>query len=368
MKKVVVTGVTGQTGSYMVEYLLKNTNYEIVGVVRRLSVPNHENISHINDPRFVKKIADISDKSSITNLIAEEKPDYFINFAANSFVGNSWDMPYSHMENNFMGVLHQLEAIKNFCPSCRYYNAGSSEEFGNVDYSPQNEKHPLKPRSPYGVSKVAARQLIKVYRESYELYAIQGQLFNHESPRRGEEFVSRKITLGVSRIKKAIDRELLFAPIELGNLDAQRDWSHAYDFVDGIWRMLNQEDHRLDLYKYHVLRNVKTSAFWAKYLKEYVLASGEVHSIRKFVEESFKVAGITGYWREGTYKENETFESEYGTLVKINPKFYRPAEVELLCGDSTLARTDLGWNPEYNFESLVREMTESEIWKANQNR
>lgn len=369
VKKVLITGVSGQTGSYAVDYLLAHTDCEIVGIVRRLSVPNHRNISHIKNKRFRVEVADVTDKTSITNLIVAEKPDYFINFAANSFVGNSWEMPYNHMETNFLAVLHQLEAIKNNCPLCRYYNAGSSEEWGNIDYSPQDELHPLKPRSPYAVSKIAARHTIKVYRESYGLYAIQGSLTNHESKRRGDDFLTQKVAQGVARIKTAITQKKSFTPIELGNLEAKRDWSHAADFVHGIWRMVNQEKYNEDLKKAFLSRGRITAPFeirsdieWlSKNIKEYVLSSNETHSIREFVEKAFGVAGIKGSWQLGFTKEDETFEGNSGTLVKINPKFYRPAEVDLLCGDSSLARRELLWVPHYNFDSLVEEMVLSAL-------
>ncbi len=241
-KKVAfVTGVTGQDGSLMVDYLLKNTDYFVVGGARRLSIKNHENIRHLeNNPRFKLVNFDLSDAHSISKIVEKLKPEYFINLAAQTFVGSSWDFPAQTWECNTTGVIHILEAIRQHKPSCRFYNAGSSEEYGNVAYTPQDENHPAKPRSPYGASKSAARQLVKVYRESYNLYAVQGLLFNHEGVRRGEEFVTRKITKGVARIKKAISEGKSFEPIELGNVKARRDWSDAEDFVDGIWKMLNQ--------------------------------------------------------------------------------------------------------------------------------
>jgi GDPmannose 4,6-dehydratase len=214
MKKIIVTGVTGQVGSYMTDFLLKNTDFEIYGAIRRLSVPNHENIAHIKSERFHLIGMDLSDEHSISSAIEEIKPDYFINFA---------------------------EAIRKYCPKCRYYNAGSSEEFGDVQYSPQDMNHPPRARSPYGASKVAARQIVKVWRDSYDLYAVQGLLFNHESERRGEEFVTRKITKGVARIKREIEAGDIPTSIKLGNLKACRDWSHAEDFVRGVWLMLNQD-------------------------------------------------------------------------------------------------------------------------------
>jgi len=338
MKTVIITGVTGQDGSHMVDFLLKNTDYNIIGAVRRLSVPNHQNIAHVKNPRFKLAHMDIGDPQSVNNTIQEHKPDYFINFAANSFVGTSWEMPVVHMQSNCMGVLYQLEAIRKFAPKCRYYNAGSSEEFGDVAYVPQDEDHPLRPRSPYGASKASARQIVKVWRESYGLYAVQGWLFNHEGTRRGEEFVTRKITKAVARIKKALDNNQQFNPLELGNIDAQRDWSDAEDFVGGIWLMLNQEEP-----------------------KEYVLSSNETHTIREFVELAFETAGIQGYWAGSglneTFLQNETQR----VLMAINEKFYRPAEVELLLGDSSKARQELGWKPKTSFKNLVDKMVFSDM-------
>ena len=346
-KLVFVTGVTGQDGSHMVDYLLKNTDYTIIGGARRLSIKNHENIAHLdNNPRFKLVNFDLSDAHSISKIVEKLKPDYFINLAAQTFVGSSWDFPSQTWECNTTAVIHILEAIRQHKPTCRFYNAGSSEEYGNVEYTPQDEKHPAKPRSPYGASKSAARQLVKVYRESYNLYAVQGLLFNHEGTRRGEEFVTRKITKGVSRIKKAISEGKPFEPIELGNVKARRDWSDAEDFVDGIWKMLNQE-----------IPN------------EYVLSSNETHTIAEFVWYAFKAAGIEGAWHgNGTGAEFSISTTDYekyqptsSVLVKINPKFFRPAEVDLLLGDSTLARKELNWSPKTNFEGLVEKMVRNDL-------
>jgi len=339
MKKVIITGVTGQDGSFMADYLLKNTEHTIVAGVRRLSVKNHNNISHLVDnPRFKLIDLDVADQANTDIVIAEEKPDYFINFAANSFVGVSWKMPVNHMETNAMAVLYQLEAIRKHCPECRYYNAGSSEEFGDVLHSPQSESHPLRPRSPYGVSKASARHMVKVWRESYDLYAIQGWLFNHEGTRRGEEFVTRKITKNVARIQKEYASGE-FKPLELGNIDAMRDWSDAEDFVKGIWLMLNQEEP-----------------------KEYVLSSNETHTIREFVEEAFNFAGF-GFekCRWDGHGVNEKYIHEDEILMQINPQFYRPAEVHLLLGDSSLARRELNWSPQTDFLELVRKMVANDI-------
>lgn len=344
-KVIVVTGVTGQDGSLMVDFLLKNTDYLIFGGVRRLSVYNHENIKHIKSDRFHLINFDLTDSHAISRTIEKLAPDYFINFAAQSFVASSWDFARQTWETNSTSVLDILEAIRVYKPECRLYQAGSSEEFGNVLYTPQDENHPLRPRSPYGASKAASRQLIKVYRESYNLYAVQGWLFNHEGVRRGEEFVTRKITKNIARIKKLIDQNKQFEPLELGNVDAKRDWSDAEDFIEGIWLMLNQENP-----------------------KDYILASGETHTIREFVELAFKSAGINGKWSftevvsNQNSLENEVFKKDTGEmLTKINPKFYRPAEVELLLGDSSLAKKELGWKPKTSFQDLVIKMVSHDL-------
>ena len=347
MKKVLITGVTGQDGSLMADFIIKNTTHTIIAGVRRLSVKNHKNIQHLVDnPRFKLIDLDITDQSNVDLVIQKENPDYFINFASNSFVGNSWTMPVHHMNTNCMSVLYQLEAIRKFAPNCRYYNAGSSEEFGDVAYSPQDEAHPLRPRSPYGASKAAARHLVKVYRDSYNLYCLQGWLFNHEGIRRGEEFVTRKITKAVSKIKYAINNNQEFNPLELGNLDVKRDWSDAEDFVEGVWLMLNQESPN-----------------------EYVLSSNETHCIREFVELAFAEIGVDGYWSGEDLNEKyiisnyllELSNLKSSVLVSINSKFYRPAEVDLLWGDSTKARQELNWTPKTSFENLVRKMVKNDL-------
>jgi len=319
---------------------------------------------------------DLSDAHSIYKIIETIKPDYFVNLAAQTFVGSSWDFPTQTWECNTTSVIHILEAIRQHKPSCRFYNAGSSEEYGNVAYTPQDENHPAKPRSPYGASKSAARQLVKVYRESYNLYAIQGILFNHEGIRRGEEFVTRKITKGVARIKKAIIERKSFEPIELGNVNARRDWSDAEDFVDGIWRMLNQEQYRDELKNLptgrlllpgEIAKTVQQDLVGK--IREYVLSSNETHTIKEFVELAFKHAGINGGWHgQGTVeefslivKDVEKYEAVSSVLVKINPKFYRPAEVDLLLGNSNLVRKDLQWLPKTSFEQLVEKMVIHDI-------
>lgn len=342
MKKVLITGITGQDGSHMCDYLLKNTEHKIYGSVRRLSVKNHENINHLLDnPRFKLIDMDLNDAHSIRDVVIDVQPDFFINFAAQSFVEGSWKYPIQTWDTDSNAVLHILESIRRFCPKCRFYNAGSSEEFGDVEYSPQDENHPLNPQSPYGAAKCAARHIVRVYRESYGLFAIQGWLFNHEGVRRGLDFVTRKISNSVAKIKLSLDQGKQIPILELGNLDAKRDWSDAEDFMEGVWLMLNQED-----------------------TNNYVLASGEMHSIREFAELTFHYAGIKGEWSfpEGdTSPENEVFKKDTGEiLLKVNSKFYRPAEVHKLCGDPSLAESNLGWKRKTDFNGLVKKMYDSD--------
>jgi GDPmannose 4,6-dehydratase len=345
--KIIVTGVLGQDGANMVEYLLKNTAAEIYGMIRRSSNPNFVNCNgFISNPRFNLVYGDLSDSVSIDNLVREIQPDYFINFGAQSFVGCSWTIPLQTFDINATGVARCLEAIRRFKPNCRFYSAGSSEEFGDVATIPQDINHPIRPRSPYGASKAACRHLVKVYRESYNLYAIHGILFNHEGTKRGEEFVTRKITKGVAKIYHAIKNGMSFDPIELGNLDAKRDWSDSEDFVDGVWKMLNQTTP-----------------------KDYVLSSDETHSIREFIEIAFNEAGIDGVWHGSNVNEEYSVSTKYAiskdpissVLIKINKKFYRPAEVELLMGDSTPARQELGWSPKVDFKGLVKKMVAHDV-------
>ena len=338
MHDIIITGVSGQVGSYMAEHCLA-LGHRVHGMIRRTSTPNTHNYSHLLlNPNFNLIQADLTDGGSIEEIVRNIKPQYFINLAAQSFVGVSWKIPEETFNVDSLGVIRCLEAIRKNVPNCRFYNAGSSEQFGNVDYVPQDEKHPFKPRSPYGAAKCAAHHIIKVYRESYGLYAVQGLLFNHESERRGEEFVTRKVTKGVARISREM-RSGKVNPIELGNIDAKRDWSHAIDFVDGIWKMLNRDEP-----------------------KDYVLSSGETHSIREFVELAFKSAGINGSWLKiDDTPESEVFVNGTDVLVRINPLFYRPAEVDLLLGSSDLVRKELGWEPHINFKELVNRMVHNDL-------
>jgi GDPmannose 4,6-dehydratase len=253
-------------------------------------------------------------------------------------------MPANHFDVNALGVMRQLEAIRKICPNCKYYNAGSSEEFGDVMYSPQDLNHPPRPRSPYGASKVAARQIVKVWRDSYKLFAIQGYLFNHESERRGEEFVTRKISMNVARIKKELDEGKTPEAFDLGNIEAKRDWSHAYDFVRAVWLMLNEDKP-----------------------KDYLLASGETHTVREFVEKAFEAAEIETHWHEEDNPiDTKLIHNETGSiLLKINKDFYRPAEVELLLGDPSEAQKDLHWEKSVDFPTLVRRMVDNDIEEIN---
>jgi GDPmannose 4,6-dehydratase len=353
-KIAIITGVTGQMGSYFSDYLLAK-GFTVVGAVRRLSVPNKQNIEHIKNPNFILESMDLGDSHSIESLILKYRPHYFINCAANSFVGSSWDYPEQHFEFNALGVLRQLEAIRKHSPQTRYINFGSSEEFGDVLYSPQDNNHPPRARSPYGASKIAARQIVKVYRESYNLYAIQCWCFNYESERRGEEFVTRKITKGIGKIVSAIENGKSFEPIRLGNMDAKRDWSHSEDFVEGVWRMLNQDVYRLPLGQIGLFKGAPQTDL-VKNIKEYVLSSNETHSVREFVERALTYADLDGKWVGEGLDEKYITNKGNLTIVEVNPKYFRPAEVDLLLGDSTPARKELGWKPNNSFDKLVKRM------------
>jgi len=338
---VVVTGVTGQDGSHMVDYLIENTEYYVVGCVRRLGLSGGVSVFNKYAERFKLVYFDLSDSNMISMVFEKIKPVYFINLAAQSFVGSSWDFALKTWDINSTSVLNILESIRLYHPKCRFFQAGSSEEFGEVVFTPQNECHPLRPRSPYGASKVAARQLVNVWRESYGLFAVQGWLYNHEGPRRGEEFVTRKITKSVARIRKALDEGRCFVELQLGNIDATRDWSYAEDVVRGIWLMVNN-----------------TSPV------DFILASGEIHSIREFVEIAFECAGIKGAWSGSGLDEVFCAADTGKLLVGINPKYYRPLEVGTLVGDSSKARKMLGWRPSVSFCQMVDAMVKFDLANA----
>ena len=340
MKKVLITGILGQDGTNMAEYLLSlEENMEVYGMMRRTSNVNKSNIEAFeHHPSFKLVYGDLTDEVSVDKLVREIQPDYFINFGANSFVGCSWDMPLQVFDVNTLGVIRSLEAIRKFKPDCRFYSAGSSEELGDVDYSPQDIKHPIKPRSPYGASKAASRHLVKVYRESYDIFAIHSILFNHEGLRRGEEFVTRKITMGVAKIRHLLDNNIDFKPLQLGNINARRDWSDSEDFVRAVWLMLNQEEP-----------------------KEYVLSSNETHSVKEFVSLAFQEAGIAGLWSGEGLDEKFRIFQENKILAEVNEEFYRPAEIDLLYGDSNPIREELGWRPQYSFQDLVKRMVNHDL-------
>tara|TARA_B100002019_G_scaffold240966_1_gene216789 strand:+ start:311 stop:1429 length:1119 start_codon:yes stop_codon:yes gene_type:complete len=337
IKRVIVTGVTGQDGSHMADYLLKNTDCMIYGAVRRLSVKNYTNIHHLKrEPRFKLINLDITDDYSIRDAITEIQPHYFLNFAAQSFVDGSWDYPIQTWDTDATSVLHMLESIRKFAPECRFYNAGSSEEFGDVITDPQSETHPMRPQSPYGAAKAAARQLVRVYRESYDLYAVQGWLFNHEGTRRGKEFVTRKITHTIAKIKHSLEKNKKFDVLKLGNLDAQRDWTDAEDFMSGVWLMMNQPSP-----------------------KNYVLASGKMHTVREFLEETLRCAKIK-YNLVGDGEYEKVITDDGKLIMEVDPSFYRPAEVHKLRGDCSLAEKELGWTRIYDFKKLVERMYNSD--------
>jgi GDPmannose 4,6-dehydratase len=313
-KTALITGITGQDGSYLAELLLAK-GYKVVGAIRRLSAPNQWRIQHLLD-RITLRPADLLDQLSLIRAIEDVEPDEVYNLAAMSFVPASWDQPLLTGEFNSQGVTRFLEAIRQVNPKIRFYQASSSEMFGKVREVPQTELTPFYPRSPYGVSKVFAHYITVNYRESYDLFAVSGILFNHESPRRGLEFVTRKVTDGVARIKVGHTDSLY-----LGNLDARRDWGFAGDYVRAMWLMLQQDT-----------------------ADDYVVATGESHSVQRLVELAFKHAGLD--WREH---------------VKFDQRFMRPAEVDHLIGNPAKARRVLGWEPEVGFEQLVGMMVDADI-------
>lgn len=317
MKRALITGITGQDGSYLAEFLLEQ-GYEVIGMVRRSSTVNFERIKHIQE-RLTLASGDLLDHASLIDILDTYRPNEVYNLAAQSFVQTSWTQAVFTGEVTGLGVTRLLDAVRLIDPDIRFYQASTSEMFGKVREVPQNEDTPFHPRSPYGVAKVYGHWITINYRESYGLYAVSGICFNHESPRRGHEFVTRKIARAAARIKLGREHEL-----HLGNLDAQRDWGFAPDYVRGMWLML-QQDHPED----------------------YVLATGQTHSVQRFVELAFEVVGL-----------------DYHNYVVQDPRLTRPADVDLLVGDPSKARQKLGWQATTLFEDLVRIMVEAEL-KAN---
>ncbi|HUD04943.1 MAG TPA: GDP-mannose 4,6-dehydratase [Patescibacteria group bacterium] len=316
MKSALITGITGQDGPYLAEFLLSK-GYRVTGTVRRLSTPNVENIKDITD-KIELFSADLLDQGSLTDAIQESEPDEVYNLAAQSFVKASWDQPVLTGEFTALGVTRVLEAIRTVNPKIKFYQASSSEMFGKVTETPQRETTRFHPRSPYGVAKAYGHYITVNYRESYGIFACSGILFNHESPRRGIEFVTRKITDGVARIKLGKQDKL-----ELGSLEPKRDWGYAGDYVEAMWMMLQQEQP-----------------------DDYVIATGENHSVKEFVEEAFKVVGIEDWQKY---------------VVANESKYMRPAEVDYLIGDASKARKVLGWKPKTSFKELVKIMVEADL-------
>ncbi len=339
-KKALITGITGQDGSYLAEFLLKK-GYEVHGIVRRSSTFNRERIEHLtNQNNFfddsegpILHYGDLTDSTSIKKIIREVMPDEVYNLGAQSHVGISFEIPENTSDITALGALRLLEAIREICPKARYYQASSSEMFGKVTEIPQSEKTPFHPRSPYGCSKVYAYWITINYREAYGLHASNGILFNHESEKRGENFVTRKITLSLAKIKLG-----LIENFSLGNLDAKRDWGHSEDFVEAMWLMLQQDEPG-----------------------DYVIGTGETHSVREFLEEvanNLKM-NIKSNGKKGS--EEEYIDEKGKVIVKIDSKYFRPAEVDYLCADPTKAKTLLKWEPKIKFKELARRMAEHDF-------
>jgi len=313
-KRALITGITGQDGSYLAEFLL-GQGYEVIGMVRRSSTTTFERIEHIQE-QLILVSGDLLDQASLIDILDTYRPNEIYNLAAQSYVQTSWSQPVFTGEVTGLGVTRLLDSLRHVDPDIRLYQASTSEMFGKVREVPQTETTPFYPRSPYGVAKVYGHWITVNYRESYNLYAVSGICFNHESPRRGHEFVTRKIVRAVARIKRGLDHEL-----RLGNIDAQRDWGYAPDFVHGMWLMLQQDRP-----------------------EDYILATGATHTVQRFVELAFEAAGL-----------------DYREYLVQDPRLMRPAEVDLLVGNPAKARNQLGWTASTSFEDLVRIMVEAEI-------
>lgn len=313
-KRALITGITGQDGSYLAEWLLEQ-GYHVIGMVRRSSTINFERIKHIQD-RLTIVSGDLLDQISLVDILDKHRPNEVYNLAAQSFVQTSWTQPVFTGEVTALGVTRMLDAIRLVDPDIRYYQASSSEMFGKVREVPQKETTAFYPRSPYGVAKVYGHWITVNYRESYNLFAVSGICFNHESPRRGHEFVTRKIARAAARIKAGLENEL-----RLGNLESQRDWGYAPDYVRGMWLMLQQDQP-----------------------EDYLLATGRTHTVQRFVELAFECVGL-----------------DYQQYVRQDPRFMRPADVDLLVGDPSKAKAELGWEVETSFEDLVKIMVEAEV-------
>ncbi len=345
MKKALITGINGQDGSYLAEFLLEK-GYEVHGIIRRSSTFNTERIEHLYIDELLKDIhtnqkiklhyGDMTDSTNLVRLVQNIKPDEIYNLAAQSHVKVSFELPEYTAETDGVGTLRLLEAVR-ICgleKTTRIYQASTSELYGKVQEIPQKETTPFYPRSPYGVAKIYAYWITKNYRESYGMYAVNGILFNHESERRGETFVTRKITLAASRIKHGLQDKLY-----LGNLNSLRDWGYAKDYVECMWLMLQQDQP-----------------------EDYVIATGEQHSVKEFCELAFKETGVEIFWEGINENEKGICKSSGRVLIEVDPNYYRPAEVETLLGDPTKAKTQLGWNPtKTSFEELVKIMVKHDL-------
>lgn len=357
-KVAIISGSKGQDASYLADLLLEK-NYKVVTIDRRTSSADYSNIQHLLENRnYILEQGDITDSGSLTRIVQKYQPNEFYNLAAQSFVGASWDQASATCQVNFVGVCNCLEAIRLFAPKCKFYQASTSEVYGDVVTETQNEDTPARPRSPYAAAKYGAESLIKVYRDSYDIFACYARCFNHESPRRGKEFVTRKITSWIGDSFKAVDpfivdfaREIhpeiksynvvlrtekamlmglekgIIQPLRLGNIDVKRDWTHAKDMVRGMWMMLQNSTP-----------------------EDFVLASGQTRSVSEFLSLAFGYIGI----------------EDWKTFVVIDPKFYRPADVKILCGDYSRAKEKLGWEPQISFANLVYEMVDNDIGDKNE--
>lgn len=337
MKKALITGITGQDGSYLSEFLL-DKGYEVHGIVRRSSILNTERIEHLLEgpnanPKLFLHFGDLTDSGSLCKLIYRIEPDEVYNLGAQSHVKISFDIPEFTSDANALGTLRLLDSIREVNPKIRFYQASSSELFGKVKETPQTETTPFYPRSPYAAAKLYAYWIAVNYREAYKMFTCNGILFNHESPRRGSNFVTRKITMGIADILKGTQEKLT-----LGNLDAKRDWGFAGDYVEAMWLMLNQDDP-----------------------DDYVIATGETHTVREFCELAFKNVGITLKW-EGTGENERGLDGNTGKeLISISSELFRPTEVDLLLGDWTKAKRKLNWSPRVSFEELVQMMLKNDV-------
>lgn len=336
-KVALITGITGQDGSYLAELLLEK-GYDVHGLVRRTSTFNRHNIEHLHKDSYNRALTlhygDMTDIHSLLSILKRVQPDEIYNLAAQSHVRVSFDIPFYTAQSDAVGVLGLLEAVRVVCPTARVYQASTSELFsGDPKEAPQSEKTPFHPRSPYGVAKLYGAEIARIYRESYGMFVVNGILFNHESPRRGENFVTRKVVIGAVKIKLGLEKK-----ISLGNIDARRDWGYAPEYMEAAWKMLQQ-----------------------KKPQDFVIATGETHSIRELVELAFKRVGINIQWKGKGQKEKGVDAKTGKVLVDIDSYYFRPNEVDVLCGDASKAHKELGWKPKTTFKKLIEIMVDAEL-------